>query len=52
MAPKKPSNGNEKTPSSTSEMLRGKDRKSLRTQNASKKVQVGSTSEQLRGKDG
>ena len=58
MAPKnpdqssKPSNRKEKTPSSTSEKLRCKDRKSLRTQNASKKGQVGSTSEQLRGKDG
>ena len=58
MAPKKPdqsskpSNGKEKASSSTSEKLRGEDRKSLRTQNASKKGQAGSTSEQLCGKDG
>ena len=57
MAPKKPdpsskpSSGKEKTSSSTSEKLRGEDRKSPRTQNASKKGQAGSTSEQLRGKD-
>ena len=48
----KPSNGKEKTSLSTSEKLRGEDRKSLRTQNASKKGQAGSTSEQLRGQDG